>query len=52
MNTHDNDGKHELIEIYEKLLPPTKKQVLDIARIVKDTQEVLTNGFKEKKEGF
>jgi hypothetical protein len=49
MNIQDNDGKNELIEIYNELLPSTKKQILDIARIVKDTQEILVNEYMSKK---
>ena len=46
MNAQDNDGKNELMEIYNELLPPTKKQILDIARIVKDTQEIFIKEYK------
>ena len=48
MNNDDKTDREELIEIYNNLLPPLKKQVLNIARVVEGTQEALIEEYKNK----
>ena len=46
MDGQEKTGKQELVEIYDNLLPPLKKQILGIAKIVEDTQEILIDEYK------
>ena len=46
MENKEKTGREELVEIYNNLLPPLKKQVLNIAKIVEDTQEVMIAEYK------
>jgi hypothetical protein len=46
MDEKDKTGKQELIDIYNNLLPPLKKQILNIAKIVEGTQETLIEEYK------
>ena len=52
MKGHTEMGKQELADIYNVLLPPTQKQILDIARTVRDTQDILVEeyGIKIKRK--
>ena len=48
MSKQERTGRQELIDIYSNLLPPLKKKVLDVAKIVEDTQEILIEEYKSK----
>jgi len=45
---HKEASKQELIDIYNALLPPTQKKILDIARTVRNTQEIINEEYKIK----